>query len=449
MILFLAIPPLHAGIFDSLFGRSVKKSDVQVTQSPELEEDESPAVSVKKEKSSVQPITEEEVISADAYIDSSDENDDKIFGSESNTVPYEQAIGPDESNSLSEDDLTQNVKQQSDPFIKVKNILLSYVQKPDKIYIGQHFKIRVKAIIPKTDASAIETTFLKGKSYQVFNQRSPWKQTGPDSYENSFTLKLTAEDGKLPNIKVINKTKSGKTQSEILKAFKTKIVTLRRDELFSDIIADDLQVQNHQERPYDEQSNIVVMEINATNGNLEDFHIPYATREGIDSIRQSGDTQKIYYFAIVPNVKKEFRFKFFNPQNKRYEVVSFAIKPIDTSISTHTELNPQKNKYFLYKIVFLVAMALLFVLLFAIYKKYVLLAVAALFVVMLAFMQIPITKAKLPAGSALRILPMANSTVFFRTSEPLQVDILLKKKRYTKVLLPNQKIGWVKNEAIR
>ncbi|HHD77593.1 MAG TPA: hypothetical protein ENK97_02290 [Campylobacteraceae bacterium] len=441
----LVTSSLHAGIFDALFGGTDKKSDVRVTQSPKPAEEENSATSASEKRS--EPIVEEEVISADAYIDSSDENDEKIFENETVTPPDEQAIAPEEGERFSPEEAVP--QPQSDPFIKVKNILLSYTSKPEKIYIGQHIEVGVKAIIPKTDVTAIETTFLKGNAYRVFNPENPWKQTGPNSYENSFTLKLTDKDARLPNIKVTNQTADGSIQSEILKPFEAKIVALRQDELFCHVIADDLQVQNHQERPYDEQSNIVVMEINATGGNLEDFQIPYASREGIDDLQISDKDQKIYYFAVIPNIRKEFRFKYFNPHSKRYEVVSFAIKPIDTTISTHTELNPQKNKYYLYKIIILIGMALLFVLLFIIYRKYLLLAAAALFIVSLAFMQIPVRKGELPAGTALRILPISNSTVFFRTTKPLEVDLLLKKKRYSKVLLPNQKIGWVKNEAIR
>ncbi len=438
---------LYGGIFDSLFGRSAPKSDVQIQQSPELVEEEEIVQDSEEITPEEKMIVEEEVISADEYIDSTDENEDMIFES-APVVPDEQAIAGDEEAAAATDDSDlQEVAE--DPFIKVRNILLSYVQKPEKIYLRQHFRIKIKAIIPQTDITAIETQFLGGKSYQVLNRDNPWVQTGENSYENSFVFKLTDKDAVLPNIKVINQSKSGKIQSEILKPFSSKIVALREDEFFSRVIADSLAVKHHQERPYDEQSNIIVMEINATNANLEDFHIPYAKREGIDDLKQSGNTQKIYYFAIVSNARKEFRFKYFDPANKRYEMVSFAIKPIDTSISTHTELNPQKNKYILYKAIFLIVMSLLFVVLFMIYKKYLLLAGALVFIVLLAYLQIPITKAQLPAGSALRILPMANSTVFFRTQRPLEVDILLKKKRYTKVLLPNKKIGWVKNEAIR
>jgi len=434
---------LQAGIFDSLFGTSSKKSDVVVEESEEIAPQQEEEVISNEEV-----IVEEEVISADEYMDSSEESDDQIFAEENDS---QDLPAVEEESAVNEEDFvsSENMEEQRDPFIREKNILLSYVNKPDKIYLLQHFAVTVKAIIPQTDVTAIQTDFIGGNSFKIFNRDASWVKTGENSYENTFYLKFLDKNAKLPNIKVSNQSANGSVKSDILKPFSTKIVLLREDELFSRVIADSLEVQNHQERPYDESANIVVMEINATNANLEDFHIPFAVREGIDQIKSDGLNQKIYFFAIVSNAKKRFKFKYFNPGKNRFEIVSFDIKPIDTSISTHTELNPQKNKYVLYKALFLIAMAILFVVLFIIYKKYILLAVAAAFIILLAFVQIPITKVTLPAGSALRILPMPSSTVFFRTQTPLEVDILLKKEQYSKVLLPNKKIGWVKNEDIR
>jgi hypothetical protein len=435
---------VQAGIFDSLFGSGEKKSDVVVEESEELPPQTEDGI-IHEEK----VIVEEEVISADEYMDSSEESDEKIFSEES--APQNQPAYEEES-AVSDEDIIPEVsfsEEEEDPFIKVKNILLSYVDKPEKIYLLQHFPVKIKAIIPRTNVTAIQTEFIKGRSFRVLNPESAWVKTGDNSYENTFYFKLLDKSAKLPNIKVINQTSDGSVRSEILKAFPAKLILLREDELFSRVVADNLSVENHQERPYDESANLVVMEVNATGGNLEDFHIPFAIREGIDQIKTEGRAQKIYFFAIVPNVKKRFKFKYFNPQKNRYEIVSFDIRPIDTTISTHTELNPQKNKYVLYKVIFLVVMVLLFVALFFIYRKYYLLGIAVVFIVLLTYVQIPITKVTLPAGSPLRILPMPSSTVFFRTEQPMEVDILLKKSNYTKVLLPNQKIGWVKNEDIR
>jgi len=442
---------LHAGIFDSLFGSHEKKSDVVVQESPELPADTENETDDTGMVTQEKVIVEEEVISADEYMDSSEESEDTIFSDDN---AEEAAPAYQEERAVSDEDTVEESMPAAepvvqDPFIKVKNILLSYLEKPKKVYLRQHFAVKVKAIIPRTDVTALQTDFIRGGSYRALNPDSPWIKTGENSYENVFYFKLLDKNARLPDIKVSNQVKNGSVRSEILKALPVKLITLREDDLFTRVVANTLSVQHHQERTYDERSNIVVMEINATAGNLEDFHIPFAVREGTDEIKSSGQSQKIYFFAIVPNVKKVFKFKYFNPQKNRYEIVSFPIKPIDTTISTHTELNPQKNKYVLYKIVFLVTMVLLFTVLFYFYRKYYLLAIAAFFLVMLTFVQIPVKKATLPSGSPLRILPMPSSTVFFRTDKAMEVKILLKKAHYTKVLLPNQKIGWVKNEDIR
>jgi len=450
LTLFTLQLSLNAGIFDSLFGsHDEKKSDVVIEESEEI-----PVETAPKTVDQKKVIVEEEVISAEEYMDSTDEHDDQIFSDESRDLSEpayqdEPAISeeePDESSFPETEPAEQVVR---DPFIKVKNILLSYVDKPEKVYLLQHFAVKVKAIVPRSDVTALQTDFIRGRAYQVRNPNSSWVKTGEHSYENTYYFKMLRKNGRLPDIKVSNQIQNGSVRSEILKSSPLRVVTLHQDDLFTRVIADKLSVQHHQERPYDEHNNIVVMEINATAGNLEDFHIPFALREGIDELKSSGLQQKIYYFAIVSNAKKEFKFKYFNPHKNRYEIVSFGIKPIDTTISTHTELNPQKNKYVRYKIIFLIVMALLFGLLFYFYRKYYLLAIAALFLIMLTFVQIPIHKVSLPAGSPLRILPMPSSTVFFRTDKPMEVDILLKKAHYSKVLLPNQKIGWVKNEDIR
>ncbi len=441
--LLISTQNLYGGLFDSIFGSNdQKKSDIVIEESEPIPSDEeiTPSENV---------IVEEETISADEYLDSSSE-DENIFGETKDETTYiNDEFIPEKAISDDEDVPSDLFDQESDPFIKERNILLSFTKKPQKVYLLQHFEVDIKAIIPQTNIKAIETDFTGGKDFKVLNRDNQWIKTGDNSYENSFVFKLLTPNAKLPNIKVTNQTQNGSIRSEYLKAFSPKIVTLREDDLFCKVIAKDLNVLNHQERKYDESANIIVLEINATSGNLEDFHIPVAIREGIDQLKESGAKQKIFYFAIVPNVKKRFKFKYFNLQKNRYEVISFDIKPIDTKISTHTELNPQKNKYILYKAVFLIVMALLFIILFIKYRKYYMLLIALVFIVMLSFVQMPITKAKLPAGSALRILPMSNSTVFFRTETPLEVDILLKKREYTKVLLPNKKIGWIKNEDIR
>ena len=142
LFLLLALLTLHssvqAGIFDSLFGSGEKKSDVVVEESEELPPQTEDGI-IHEEK----VIVEEEVISADEYMDSSEESDEKIFSEES--APQNQPAYEEES-AVSDEDIIPEVsfsEEEEDPFIKVKNILLSYVDKPEKIYLLQHFPVKI------------------------------------------------------------------------------------------------------------------------------------------------------------------------------------------------------------------------------------------------------------------------------------------------------------------
>ena len=57
--------------------------------------------------------------------------------------------------------------------------------------------------------------------------------------------------------------------------------------------------------------------------------------------------------------------------------------------------------------------------------------------------------ATLKANSQVQILPTHNSIIFYTPKEDENIKVMLKKKDYTKILLKNDQIGWVKNEDIK
>ena len=61
----------------------------------------------------------------------------------------------------------------------------------------------------------------------------------------------------------------------------------------------------------------------------------------------------------------------------------------------------------------------------------------------------PFAGANIKAGSAVTILPVNGSSVFYRPSSDEKVQVLLSQEKYTKILLDNGKIGWVRNENIK
>jgi hypothetical protein len=211
----------------------------------------------------------------------------------------------------------------------------------------------------------------------------------------------------------------------------------------------DLTLQSHHEKKYDEKSNIVVLEINATHANLEDFHIPYAIRDGIDEIKYNGFNQTIYYFAIIPNDIKVFKFKYFDLLSNKYNIVSFPVTLQDSSVSTQTDLNPEESRFALYKAIALLVLAFIIFLFYLKTKKLYLLILALIVGVFLFYIRMPISKIILNENVKLRILPTKNSTVFYVTQKKIEADMLLKKDGYIKVLLPNKKIGWIDEDITK
>ena len=329
--------------------------------------------------------------------------------------------------------------------IKSKSIFLSYLKQPKKVYINQHFSIELKAIVTDENLQSIGTEFIGGKDFKVLNPNSPWVENAAKSHTNTYHIKLISQKSSLPSFKIVTTNARGKSNSETLKSYPLKLIALKQSEFFSNILATNFHLISHHEKKYDDKSNIVLLEINASESNLEDFHLPFAIREGIDSIQEAKTSQNIFYFAIVPNYQKELKFNYFNLNSNKFNRISFPIMISDSSISTQTDLNPQKSRFFLYKVIALLSFGLLFLLLYFIYRKNYLLYIALFIAIYTMFTKLITNNLTLPSDIMIRILPTENSTIFFKTSQAMEVKVLHKKDGYIKVLLPNTKIGWIKD----
>ncbi len=338
---------------------------------------------------------------------------------------------------------------EEDPYIKEKVIFLSYLKKDDRLYVNQIFKIDIKAIIAVENLSSIHTTFLNYKDIQILNPDSSWKLSGDSIYTNSYYIKVLNKDASMADIKVSILSDDGYEDSEILKAFQPKIIALKQDNRYSSVLAKEFNLISHKAKLYDDKSNIIVLEINASMANLEDFKLPYALRNGIDSIKTDLPYKSIYYFAIVPNNLHEFKFKYFDLNKNKFQQISFPIILKDTSVSTQTSLNPKKSKFLLYKSIALVVLALVIVLLYFRYKKTYILLIATLPLIYMGYLNIPISKVVLKDGMTLSILPTKNSTIFYKVQKPTEADILYENEEYIKVILPNKKIGWINKDAFK
>jgi len=333
--------------------------------------------------------------------------------------------------------------------LKEKKIYLKYTNYPKRVYINQHFEITLKSIIIDDNLKSIKTFFINGKNFKVINPKPKFKKIDQNSYEAKIYFKITSKDAILPSIRVVAINNKLKKYTKDIQSKAINIIKLKQNPLFNNVIANKLDITNHKEKRYDDKSILVLMEINATNSNLEDFHLSFAKREALDSFEEHLSWQKVYYVCVIPKYQKEFKFKYFNALNGKFVRVSFPVILADATLSTQLGLDPKKSKFFLYKVIAMLFVALLFILMYIRYKSYFALTIGIAIMLYVVFTKLITSTITINKDINIRILPTQNSTIFFKTPKKIDAKVILKKRGYTKVLLPNGKIGWIKDDELK
>ncbi len=358
-----------------------------------------------------------------------------------------EVVNPEELKKNSEELLkdvdTYQKKDSLSNVVGSNNLFLNFINQPKQAFINQRVKIIIKATIARTDIKDLKLTFKNANDYKIFNPNS-WKKKDENTYLKTFYIKFKTKTPKTPRFKVIVEFKKGFKNQTTITLPPIKIIKLASKQLFCGVIADNLDIISHSEKMYDDKSNIMLLEINATNSNLDDFHIPYSIKSGVDEFIDKGEYQKIFGFALISKNKQIFKFKYFNPKINHYELKSFNIVLKDQSVSTQTDLNPTKSKFALYKTIFIIFLALLFLLIFLKTKNLISLFIAIILLVFVAYLNIPMKQVLLKKGIGLKILPTYNSTIFYIVPKDVKANVAYEREGYYKVILPNQKIGWVK-----
>ncbi len=328
--------------------------------------------------------------------------------------------------------------------VKENIIYLSYVKKPDRVYVNQIFKIKIKAVIAVSDFDKIVTTFQNGIESKVINPKNSWKWFNDNIYFNEYYLKVTSTNALLPTISVSVSKGIKNIVTKSLQPFKPEIIQLKKSDIFSGVIADDLKVAKFKTTKFDKKSNILVMEIEAKEANIRDFKIANTIKDGIDSYSINLPYSKIFYFAILPNTQKEFKFSYFNIKKNKFENFTIPLDVSNEDTSTQLGLNPKASKISMYKNITLVAIAFFSLVIFFFRRKIVYIFIFILIMIYLFIFYNPFDSIILPKNTKIRILPTYNSTVFYLTDRKIVAEKLNSTKKYIKVLLPNGKIGWVR-----
>jgi hypothetical protein len=331
--------------------------------------------------------------------------------------------------------------------VRQENIFLSYVEKPKKIYVGEVFKITLKALIVD-EFDKLSDALVGGKDFKSYKSGSEWRRLEENLYQKSFHFSLNSAKAVLPDIKVSIASKKLHVGYKTIAAILPTVIQIDGDKLYSGVVAQDLNVTNYKASVYDEKSNMIVMGLSALGSNLDQIRIKGIEQQGIDSSKEHFPFLDIYYFAVVPKSKNAFVFSYFNTTHNKFQKITIPITVDKEELSTQLEINPKDSKYHYYiKVSFGVMMGLL-LLVYFFNKKIIYLLFALLLGAYLLYDRVSIKHVFIKAEAELRILPTENSTLFLVTDKKIPVESVKEYRDYTKVILQDGKIGWVRSEYV-
>ena len=230
------------------------------------------------------------------------------------------------------------------------------------------------------------------------------------------------------------------------KTIKVKKLDTSKAKNFSGLIASNLRVNRVKIDPYDSQNSLITLKLEATEANLEDIKIPNVTDDGIENIKRDGSRVTASYYFIIPSKQKEVKFTYYNLIKNK-----FIQKKISTSIkegfSQNIELNPKDLTFDKIKKYFILALAIIFLILLLLTKDKLYLILTIIIGIFTIYLYIPKSKICIQEGASIYILPTSNSNISRQLEKQINTNIIKKYKNFSKIEY-NNIIGWVKDEDL-
>lgn len=332
-----------------------------------------------------------------------------------------------------------------------KSLYLTIQEMPKKsFYHRELFQVTYKLRILQ-EYDEIRTLFWDEneiKSVSVLNPDSPWIKEEDGTLSNLFYYKIRQSHFTLPTLTIQALKDNQPIAEESLKGEEGKAIELGGNPLFSKVVATNLAVTEKKVTSYDTENNLVVFRVEAEGTDLGDFSIPQHPKQGIESSNITLPKASMIYYVIMPKSEPSLIFDYFNLEKYQYERITLENLAVDERVSTQADIKPKNTlQIFLFSIlgVLIVLLALLYVY----YRNPLLIIVALLLLGYSTYLALFKHEGYLQAGSQVSILPTRNSTIIFQATTPMKVEILSERDDYYKIILADEKIGWVKKSEIR
>ncbi len=332
-------------------------------------------------------------------------------------------------------------------FVYIKNITPKEIL-DQNVYIGQQITITYSLLL-LSDANLVDVSFdspINPSHLKLLNaDQISWIIQADGSYQASYVYKILSKQATIPQIKATAISQDQNYQDiAISPNISLDIYNLQSNPKYSGVIGDAFDILRTKTKKYDENHNILILEIEGKNTNIEDFKIPLP-----DIIKQGFQTlehQIGIYYCIFPKTYSQLSFDFFSLPNNQFESITIPIVVSQDNTAGQDDLKP-KNIFLLYSTLFLIAALLVSIMLYIFFwrNKITLCLIIGLLIFLLwhIFYRNDFI---FHMGQEVKILPTNNSTTLFVITQPMRVEIIGTHENFYKIITPDGRIGWINKE---
>jgi len=341
---------------------------------------------------------------------------------------------------------------------KPRELYLKYVSYPKIVYDKQRFSVELEAIVltDKSHFNLLTTKYTNEKNIQIISKNVIWEDIGNNKYKAKIDYKVTNKDFVLPTITLglklddeYNYFENDEYDSISIKPPKINYANIAINQInFSNVIATNLKIKNVTTKQYNNTELLVVVNIEATNSNLEDFRLKQFEKQGINSFDDNYPIQNIFYYLIVPSHINTINFSYFNPTINDFVYVKLPVMLEKNLISTQTNLNPNNKSMIRYKQIIVLSFLILLIVIYLINQKKLVLFLILIMMYIAINLFLPNEKIVLNKETKVYILPTNLSTIYKILDKEEEVEILMKKEKFIKILFKNKNVGWVKKTDV-
>lgn len=322
---------------------------------------------------------------------------------------------------------------------------LEYANVPSRLYIGEIFPLTIKLTPVDIASSDIEYSLQNEEGIRVFSP-TPKRIVKADGVYDTFYFLVQSASLRLPDITAT--LASNGSDSNSITGTSLIASTLTPPATFANVLAASFKIIDYKTTAYNQESNIVVFTAIARRCNIGTFSLPNTIKQGFESKLPNVEESQITYYTIIPNTQQSLDFTIFNLEKNRYESLSIPITVDDDTVSTQGDLSPTDARHTELKVG---GAAILTVILIAMYywrRKQWYLVASALPFFFVVFTLLPNESICVKKGAPLQILPIKHGTIFEVTMEETNIESESKVGDFTKILLDNNKVGWVNKRDI-